>query len=156
MSFCIPRRSLCHRTAFSSSLCTRSLALRLLAFPLRVFPTPLQRARARVPFFFSFFRALSPRPSSPLFAVSPFCWSFYPTRLRVFLARLLPFPDPFILLPSSPPLPLGVSPFFSVFVSFLERSSTSATPFPSLAHFASLFFVPSFSFPVVGLPQPVF
>lgn len=128
-------------------------ALRLSVFPLRVFPAappPLQRTRARVLLFFFFafppsslaqpnpplpFRPPRPRlpawlPRSPM---SPFCYSFCPARLRVFLARLLPLPDPFILLPG---LPLSPSAFrhFSLFLYlFPERSSTSDTfLFPSL------------------------
>lgn len=106
--------------------------------------------RARAPFFFRFSALLSrpTQPSSslppappllslpawlPRSPMSPFCYSFCPARLRVFLARLLPLPDPFILLPG---LPLSPSAFrhFSLFLYlFPERSSTSDTfLFPSL------------------------
>lgn len=129
-------------------------ALRLSVFPLRVFPAappPLQRTRARVLLFFFRFSALLSRPTQPSSSLppappllslpawlprspmSPFCYSFCPARLRVFLARLLPLPDPFILLPG---LPLSPSAFrhFSLFLYlFPERSSTSDTfLFPSL------------------------
>lgn len=61
VSFCIPRRSLCHRTVLLACMS----ALRLSAFPLRVFPptpSPLQRART-FPLFFHF-PALSSSPNS--------------------------------------------------------------------------------------------
>lgn len=142
-------------------------ALRLSAFPLRVFPaaSPPFRELARARTFLHRFSAssLSPNPPFPPFppfppwlprsSMSPFCYSFCPARLRVFLARLLPLPDPFILLPQSSSFSLGVSPFFSVFVSFPEQSSTSDT-FLFLFHSYSLFFGRTglfFLFPVASL-----
>lgn len=122
------------------------------------------RARARAHSFFSLFRpplhptsASSLPPRSPM---SPFCYSFCPARLRVFLARLLPLPDPFILLPG---LSLSPSAFrhFSLFLYLFPSdpppptlSPFSLFPFHSCSLFSGwigLFF----PFPVTG-SLPVF
>lgn len=111
-------------------------ALRLSSFSSPRFSststTSSEHARSRAPvLFFPRFSALlslaQPKPPSlpslpaclpawlPRSPMSPFCYSFCPARLRVFLARLLPLPDPFILLPG---LPLSPSAFrhFSLFL----------------------------------------
>lgn len=98
-------------------------------------------------------------PRSPM---SPFCYSFCPAQLRVFLARLLPLPDPFILLPG---LSLSPSAFrhFSLFLYLFPSDPPPPTP-PSHSfslsrspfHSCSLFFGRIglfFPFPVTALPQ---
>lgn len=126
------------------------------------------RARARV-LFFSRFSALLSRPTEPSLPhclpawlprspMSPFCYSFCPARLRVFLARLLPLPDPFILLPG---LPLSPSAFrhFSLFLYLFPSDPPPPTPsslFLPLFHSCSLFFGwigLFFPFPVAAFPQ---
>lgn len=142
----------------SSSTAFPLLAHRLTAFLLRVFPTslpPLQSmlASARALFFSRFSTPqLNLLPSSlltclPRSPMSPFCYSFCPARLRVFLARLLPLPDPFILLPG---LPLSPSAFrhFSLFLYLFP----SDPPPPTLSPFPfslSLFLFFSLSFPFI-------
>lgn len=139
MSFCIPRRSLCHRTAFSSSLCTRSLALRLLAFPLRVFPTPLQRARARSLFFLLFPRSLPPSLLPRSLLCRPFVGLSilldYVFFSRVSFLFLIP-------LSFSPVHPLSLLAFrhFSLFLYlFSSDPPPPLLPFP-LSHTLPLYF----------------
>lgn len=123
-------------------------ALRLSSFSSPRFSststTSSEHARSRAPvLFFPRFSALlslaQPNPPSlpslpaclpawlPRSPMSPFCYSFCPARLRVFLARLLPLPDPFILLPG---LPLSPSAFrhFSLFLYLFPSDPPPPTP----------------------------
>lgn len=118
LSRCFPLSSLGFSSPrFSNSSTTsseRARALFFLAFPPFSLPTLLPPCLL----------ACLALPRSPM---SPFCYSFCPARLRVFLARLLPLPDPFILLPG---LPLSPSAFrhFSLFLYLFPSDPPPPTP----------------------------
>lgn len=149
MSFCIPRRSLCHRIVPRRGYVS--------LFASRLFLSAFFQQLRALPLFFSFSRAFLSPNSFSLLPRSLVCRPFVSLSIPldyVFFSRIsFLFLIPLSFFPQFTPLSPDVSPFFSVFVSFLERSSTSATLSLFLPHFCSLFFGRiglSFSFLVVG------
>lgn len=150
-----------HPLPFLTPPVDRPEMLRLSASPLRVFPTVPHLSHRRASLFSLVLPPtplvrlpLQSQPPSFPFAIlmSLFCWPFCPARIRVFLARHLPLPDPFILPPPSYPDPTTfrsptVFRHFSLFLYPFPRGP----PPPSVLSPPSLSFGLSFSSFILAL-----